>query len=486
MTAGADARPQVDALVDLRVVLRRYGLLTVEAGSGRRGDGWFEFRVKARPGREALTCVVADGISTGGREGQAAGDNWLFDLRDARWYRRRTPAYRALLPFRTLQGADFEPVWIDAQGRAVIAWQRGRRTLWIGLSLTEEIVRNLQGDPTQVGSRASRARFGFEWERPNFLYEAQVVPGYETEPWADRLGFAVAELLAEGAGLPLVDPIPHGGYGAILITGDDDQALLERYAKQLDVIGDLPITYYLHYLTRHTPETIAALPPNVDFGVHPDAIEAPERYTSLCLEQSAQIRQLCGRPARTVRNHGFLNAGYLGHLHAWELAGLALDLNYPGVDGTALTGSLLPFRVRRPDGTWSQHFSLLTVLGDGMQEALKWTPTEAAARVWHVARQVERRRPALLVINLHPMNIITTEPLHRAVVALGHRRGWTALSAEGLLDWLQRFDDLELSVDDGVALISPRTIEGVSVRLPARRGWKRVALPPWAGACVLP
>jgi hypothetical protein len=476
--AGVEPRPQ--AIVDLDVVLRRYGFLGLDASASAPGDdGWIECRIKGREAGAPVRCMIAHAA---GADAESPPGGFLYDPRRASWFRKPVPAYRALLPHRTLNAASLDVVLSDERGRPVVAWDRNARTLWVGLRVSDEMTRYVQGDPRQVDSTGSRARFGFSWERPNYLYEAQVVEGLETEPWADRLGFLLAEELAREAGLPLLEPIPHAGFGAVVITGDDDQALLERYARQLEVLDGLPITYYMHILTKHTSQTLAALPSNVDYGVHPDALDTPERYDALCSEQTEQIRRLCGRPARTVRNHGFLNDGYWGHLPAWERSGLMLDLNTPGVSGTALTGSLLPFRVRRAQGGWSDHFSALTMFGDGMQEALKWTARQAAARVKAVTRQIERRFPALVVINLHPMNIITTEPLHREVAALCRRRGWRALWAEQLLDWLLAFETIELETrnDGGVTLTSAATVRDLAIRIATPRGWQRTDLPEWS------
>ena len=102
------------------------------------------------------------------------------------------------------------------------------------------------------------------------------------------LGFLIAEQLARLNGLPLIEPLPYGLKGLIILTGDDDQAYLEKYDKQLKLIHGIPITYFLHPLTRHTAETLAKLPSSVEIGVHPDALETPEQYGSLC----ADIRNL--------------------------------------------------------------------------------------------------------------------------------------------------------------------------------------------------
>ena len=61
------------------------------------------------------------------------------------------------------------------------------------------------------------------------------------------------------------------------------------------------------------------------------------------------------------------------------------------LDGTALTGSFLPFRVRRPDGTWSGHLSLVTAFGDGMRYIGKLTEQQAIKRIVNGLGEVSRR-----------------------------------------------------------------------------------------------
>ena len=249
-------------------------------------------------------------------------------------------------------------------------------------------------------------------------------------------------MLAPIMTMPLIEPLPGGARGLVLLTGDDDQAFLDKYDQQLRAIGTTPITYYLVPQTRHTPQTLGALPSTVDFGVHPDALERPDLYDSACAEQTAFVRGLTGRACRTVRNHGYLNRGYLGHLQAWESNGLELDLNLPGVDGTALNGSFLPMRVRRPDGSWSSHFTLLTAFGDGMMLALNMSARAACRSITRLAQQVERDAPAVLVFNLHPQNISQTVALHKKVRWLCARPGWRAMSVERYLDWVKRLDQV--------------------------------------------
>jgi hypothetical protein len=408
------------------------------------------------------------------------GRQLLWDTRTRPWLGRRRPVFHALLPFLSFTGPGVRPVWTTADGRAVLAWceHEGARHLLSGIPVVEEVVRHTQGDPRQAEVATDKSCWGFPHERPNYLFQGQLHPGYRTTPWADLLGFTLAELLAELTGLPLIEPLPGGAAGAVLLTGDDDQAWLEKYEHQRRCVGDFPITYFLLPWTRHTPATLAKLPPTVELGLHVDSLDAPERYAERCAEQCRAVGALCGRPVRSVRNHGFLSDGVSGHVPAWEEAGLALDVNLPGLDGTALSGSFLPFRVRRPDGSWASHRTLLTAFGDGMLSICKLTERQAVRRIRRLVRQVESTRPGVLVFNFHPQNISDTERLHRAVVALGRRKGWAALGIERYLAWLEARDRVRLrrGPDGAVEVIAARPVPGLVVRRWGPRGWHRSTL----------
>ncbi len=326
-----------------------------------------------------------------------------------------------------------------------------------------------------------RECWGFSGERPLYLFRDHILPEYATQPWVDHLGFFLAETLSRMSGYPLVEPLPAGARGAIILTGDDDQAFLDKYEEQLRVIGKMPITYFLHHRTRHNSETIQHLPPNVELGLHPDALDAPEQYEKLCVEQSETICCLAGRPMRLVRNHGYLNRDYLGHLPCWEQTGLKLDVNYPGLDGTALNGSFLPMRLRRPDGQWSEHYSLLTGFGDGMLPILGFNSEEGVKRIRRVARQIENSHPGVLVFNFHPQNITETRDLHEAVLVISRRPGWVALGLETYLNWLETLESLKLEPLGGgrYKLTAPGKVQGLVLRQPIQGGWRRHVLEPW-------
>ncbi|HEV3262036.1 MAG TPA: hypothetical protein VG013_34615 [Gemmataceae bacterium] len=416
------------------------------------------------------------------------GGSLLHDARRHWLLRARRPVYHALLPHVSFTGQGVEAIWSNAEGRAVLAWCKHAtgRTLLVGLDVAEEIVRYTQGDPDEVPRGVHKARWNCSFERANYLFDANLVPGRRSVPWADRLGFTLVDLLARLTGLPLAEPLPQGAVGAVMLTGDDDQAPLCKYQEQLSVVRDLPITYFMLPWTRHTPATLAALPASVEIGVHVDALDDPDHYETLCTRQCRAVRALSGKPARSLRNHGFLSRAYLGHLRAWESSGIALDLNYAGLDGTALTGSFLPCHTRRPDGSWSQHLSLLTTFGDGLLYISKLSPTQARRRIAALAHNIERTHPGVLVFNMHPENIADTRSIHSQIIRLARRKGWMALGAESYLDWLDRWHGVTIREDRcGFIVHSPRAMSGLVLRLPAQRGWDGRALPAWSGDLLI-
>jgi hypothetical protein len=401
--------------------------------------------------------------------------------------KRRAPLYRALLPHISFGGRKVEPMLVNKGGRAALAWLKGEneKILLVGFDVVNEVIRYRQGDPTKAETTGLKERetWGFPGERPLYLFQGHLLSSFRTIPWADYLCFFLAETLSQLSGYPLVEPLPGGARGAVILTGDDDQAFLDKYREQLQLIGDLPMTYFLHYKTKHTKETLKNLPAHVDLGLHPDALDQPGEYKKLCAEQLAMIRELAGRPIRTLRNHGYLNDGYLGHLGVWEENGLFLDANYPGLDGTALNGSFLPMRLRRMDGSWSSHYSLLTAFGDGILSIFRINQQQAVKRIQKVASQIEGSYPGVIVFNFHPQNVSETDEMHRAVVKLGQRPGWVALGLEKYLDWLEILETLgmERMGKRIFSLRSPKMVNDLVLRYPVGNSWLRKKLDPWSG-----
>jgi len=392
-----------------------------------------------------------------------------------------------MLGATSFSGPGLTPVWVTDRGRAVIAWWENRRHryLLVGVDLVGELVRYTQGDPRKVATVKDKTMWGYGHERPMYLFEDHVVAASELTPWADELGWVIARTYAEAAELPLIAPLPGGARGAVILTGDDDQAELAKYERQQRLLDGFPITYLLLPFTRHTAATLAALPETVEFGVHVDALERPGEYAAICAEQAAQVRALTGSPCRTVRNHGHLNDGYWGHVAAWEQTRLMLDFNIRGVDGTCPTGSYLPFRVQRSDGSWSDHWSLFSTFSDGMYFQQKWSEAKQIECIEGLADQIERSMPGIIVANFHPQNVDSIPHVHQALMTVARRPGWIALGAESFADWLERRDRIKLHRSArGLELTSNDWVRDIAIVWPSALDALQ-RLPAWSGTCVV-
>ena len=481
-TESASPRPARIDPVDawrhsLDVVLRRYGYYGYAAQpAADAGEldvartGWDDGEPSSKRAG-VLFVAPADDLHIAGLDCRIEPAGGMSYPTRRRWFRRPKPIYHALLPHVSFSGSSVEPIWITETGRTVLGWwhpREERACLLVGLQAVEELVRYTQGDPEQVERAVDKTMWGHGHERPAYLFDGNLVPRSELEPWADRLGFELAGCFARASGLPLLGTLPNGARGGVLLTGDDDEAWLEKYEEQLELIGEFPITYLLLPHTRHSGETLSKLPPNVELGVHVDALEAPERYEKTCEQQTAAVREMTGAAVRAVRNHGHLNDGYWSHLPAWERSGLQLDLNLRGIDGTCVTGSYLPFRVRRRDGTWSEHFSLFSTFSDSMYYLQKWSQRTQIRCITKLADQIQRRFPGVLVFNFHPQNVSDSAEVHRAVMAIGKRPGWVALGAESYIDWLQALERIRLIRDQGRLLLRcSERVSGLELQWPS-------------------
>ena len=467
---------------DVAVMLRRYGFVGVDR-DGRSGSK----RFGADAGISLLVVGANDSVPGLSMQPERAGQ-CLFEPR--RWSvlpKRR--AYRALLDHVSFTASGLTPIWTAASGRPVVGWwTRGsQRTLVVGLDLVEELVRYTHGDPAKVETAKDKTLWGLgDHERAAYLFEDNIVRGFEMVPWADRLGFLIARALSQATQLPLLSPLPNGATGAVLLTGDDDQAELEKYATQLRLLDGFPITYLMLPHTRHTRASLAGMPATVEFGVHVDALEDQARYAEICVSQTEAVRDLVGAPVRTVRNHGHLNQGYWTQLEAWERSGLTLDFNIRGLDGTCPTGSYLPFRVRRPDRSWSGHWSLFSTFSDGMLFMQKWPESKQIQVIRALADSITATFPGIIVANFHPQNVDSIPEVHRAVKSIAAAPRWTALGAESYAQWLEVVDGISLIEDGemlGLVSASSRSIDGVAMQWPDRT--EPSPVPTWTGRADL-
>jgi hypothetical protein len=254
---------------------------------------------------------------------------------------------------------------------------------------------------------------------------------------------------------------PGDAPGVIVVTGDDDQAQLTTYEAQLEALGETPITYFLHPQTKHDASSMARIfaARQVDLGLHPDALAEPSRYADLVAAQAAWFEKLTGSRAASVRNHGFLNDGYWGHVRSWLAEGIRISSNLPGFDGRMLNGSLLPARVIL-DGHLTAHWSILTAIGDGVVFINKLDGPAAGDVVSALGRAVLASGvPGIIVLNLHPENIESTREMHAAAREL-LRDGFLAWTMQDVLDWAEERDGL------GRTTLAERVVEAPAPFLP--------------------
>lgn len=340
---------------------------------------------------------------------------------DAPWSRLRT-----LHPYTVYAGG--ETLATDDGGRT--SWLAAGALLVVGTDLGADLVRYRQGDPARAGD-APDAIWDIAGERPVHLFEHQLEPARPFERHADHFAMALTDAVTRVTARVPEPLLPGGAAGAVVVTGDDDQAELATYDRQLGLLGGTPITYFLHPLTRHDRKTIRRLAGRrqVELGLHPDALDAPERYRERLHEQVGWFVGLTGRRPTSVRNHGYLSDGYWGHLPAWLDEGIAINANLPGLDGRVLNGSLLPARVVY-DGTLTPHWSVLTAIGDGVVFVHGESGEQAADRIRAYAATLRSSGiPGVVVLNLHPQNLHATEAMHHAALDL---------VADGFVTWTLR------------------------------------------------
>lgn len=354
---------------------------------------------------------------------------------------------RSLLDFDTYECAAPHQVIMREENTGGSCWlelQVGAGWLFLlGSNLSGDLVRYRQGNPSLAENRPSEPVWGIAGERPLYLFEPQIAGLDKYERPADAWALALAEVVSERLGSPLEPILPGGAPGAIVVTGDDDQAWLEKYDEQLRLLEGIPITYFLHPLTHHTKGTLASMGARheVEFGLHPDALETPGIYRKLYMEQDDWFTSLTDSRARYVRNHGFLNDGYWGHLPVWLERGVVASSNLPGVDGRILNGSLLPARVVYND-MLTDHWSILTAIGDGVRFALGMDGPQSAQCIHTLAERIrESGIPGVIVLNLHPQNVSETVEMHTAVLELA-RGGFLPMTLGGCIQWFADRENL--------------------------------------------
>lgn len=346
---------------------------------------------------------------------------------------------RSFHPAVHFEGPGLVPVVTDADGRMAWAFRpdaSGSGLLLVGTDLAADLVLLRQGRPEAARNRPTEAQWGYAGERPNYLFADLLDAADPFDRPADWWLWTLRDALVRHAGIAARDVLPGGAAGMIIVTGDDDQAPLEDYRAQRELLGDLPVTYFLHPLAKLSASEMAELSEarTVEWELHPDALETPGEYPQRLAEQVAWFEGLVGSKPRLVRNHGFLNDGYWGHASAWLGNGIAGSSNIPGMDGQVVNGSLLPARLVL-DGRLTPHWSVLTAFGDGAMFVHDWDAPTALEAIRAAGRRiVESGVPGVLVFNLHPANHVRAAPMHQAVRELVEN-GFVAATLGEALAW---------------------------------------------------
>lgn len=380
-------------------------------------------------------------------------------------------------------GPESEAI-VTADDRPVWCWRPGGRAgeILIGTDLARDLTLIRQGNPAAAINRPSGARWGFAGERPTYLFEGQIDPRNPFDRMADRWIWTLRGALVS-RGVPARDVLPFGAPGAIIVTGDDDQAPLDDYLGQSKRLGLLPVTYFLHPLAKLSSEALVKLASGrrVEWELHPDALETPDAYAERLREQAIWFHALTGRRPRLARNHGFLNDGYWGHASAWAVEGITGSSNLPGLDGCVLNGSLLPARLLL-DRQLTGHWSVLTAFGDGVFFVHQWDARTALDAIVQAGRRIlDEGIPGLLVLNLHPANHAKAAALHEGAHHLVRELGFAAMSMGDAFDWFEARDahGVDGSTERMLAPFSQSLIQAsqpadAEHRVPAARGSRNI------------
>lgn len=358
----------------------------------------------------------------------------------------RDMAWGRLRSFHTVQsieGVDVTPVVVDSDGRTIWGWvPDAGGVLHIGTDLAADLTLIRQGDPAAVANRPTEAQWGIAGERPNYLFEGQLEADRPQERLADWWMWTLRDALCRLGGIKASDMLPFGAPGAVVITGDDDQAPMDDYRSQAGMLGTLPVTYFLHPLTKHDAASLVdhAKGRALEWELHPDALDTPDEYADRLREQCQWFTELTGTRPRLLRNHGFLNDGYWGHAGPWIGEGIIGSSNIPGVDGRVVNGSLLPARLALGNAV-TPHWSLLTTFGDGVFFVYDWSEEQALAAVRVMAEQIIASNvPGLIVLNLHPANYKKAAAMHEAAHRLVGEMGFAAMNLGHAISWFSQLD----------------------------------------------
>ncbi|PKO23872.1 MAG: hypothetical protein CVU38_01615 [Chloroflexi bacterium HGW-Chloroflexi-1] len=236
-----------------------------------------------------------------------------------------------------------------------------------------------QGDPARVGVIPAID----DYPRASHL-AADIGPADAGwAPFADLLSHFFVETVQRAlrAPTPLLWHLPAGAASIVLFSGDEDSSTVAWNEDEMDYVaaaGARMNLYVIPTSTRSTRADVQRYTARHDVGPHPD-LEAMRNRPApeLLKELERQIRifqETFQAPARSLRTHCLIWAGYMEHVEALERLGVRMDSSYfcarlmRGREFAPYEafGAAMPMRFCRPDGRLFQVFQQHLHLSDDL------------------------------------------------------------------------------------------------------------------------
>lgn len=330
------------------------------------------------------------------------------------------------------------------QYEAILQNYKKGRILWIGPNILDEIVRYRHGDPSLPTPEIDYDLNACTCERPQYRFLNQLAQTRKHLPEADLWGWwlagAIKWLLPE---VPWICPLPSGASIALLISGDEDECHSELIDSLAATTSKSAVPYTL-FTTRTTnldgTQLSKLAESGFQYALHPVVQSTPEDYVQELRGQINDFHDKFEAPPSSVRNHMHLHSGYMDFHKIWEEAGLCMEFNYPGADGTVLNGSYLPLNSCL-NGKWLSLQSCITLFSDYVFQT---ETTHAQKRFSQTLAAMRSGLPGYFTCNFHPFNIKQSRKAIRWLAKQTRKKDCIALGVNDLLSFQAKRDSIEI------------------------------------------
>ena len=340
------------------------------------------------------------------------------------------------------------------------------RTLF-SFNLLEELLRWRQGDPAQAGIENDQ----IHGLRPTDLFTGSFTEEDLAVPFADLVMQSLIEIIEAGSPALRLWHHPGSAGSTLIVTADQDFCAAEVLETMMAMLrqADARATFFLTSgslknqpgpITSPSRELAArARSWGMDLGIHPDL--GPEDRVSARDQVGAHanaVRDFYGLPSLTAsRFHLVAWRGFTTSVDWVADAGIRYELSYLTVLTRRvptvgyMTGSSLPLRYHRADGTALPVIQLATQLDDHPNPRLPYGPAPIGGRPPKLSRadyvrtahdllrgSVERYHSPV-ILNNHPLQFFSDPHWLLALVDEAKRLGAPVLSVADYDAFLQGF-----------------------------------------------